>query len=215
MEKNGTKIYKHLYRIFRVIARIIIALLQIKYTDIYLLILYIYFKEYYFQKEFLFKKFYLKNSIPVRGTCWDCWSISEKFEVQGINVSPRMQTVALNEIRARNPIVKYRHYTCLGRTNLSSLQTTTYFLVSVDYFYSTYYIVDSYLSYDRNSTRKWNRNKTRCFNIAFHISFFFHFFSRSSYMAVKWSSRKGLRFPIRYSWDSCQDRCNKKRWKKW
>ena len=69
MEKNGTKIYKHLYRIFRVIARIIIALLQIKYTDIYLLILYIYFKEYYFQKEFLFKKFYLKNSIPVRGTC--------------------------------------------------------------------------------------------------------------------------------------------------
>lgn len=28
------------------------------------------------------------------------------------------------------------------------------FLVSVDYFYSTYYIVDSYLSYDRNSTRK-------------------------------------------------------------
>lgn len=127
MEKNGTKIYRHLYRIFSVIAAIIIALLQIKYTDIYLLILYIYFKEYYFQKESQFKKFYLKNSISLRETCWDCWSISKKFEVQDINVSPRMQTVVLNEIRARNPIVKYRHYTCLERTNLSSLQTTTYF----------------------------------------------------------------------------------------
>lgn len=214
MEKNGTKIYKHLYRIFSIIAWIIIALLQIKYTDIYLLILYIYiyFKEYYFQKESQLKKFYLKNSTSLRETCWDYRSISKKFEVQDINVSPRIRTVVLNEIRARNPIIKYRHYTCLEKTNLSSLQTTTYFLVSVDYFYcSTYYIVDSYLSCDRNSTRKWNRNKTRCFNIAFHISFFFLFLSRSSYMGVKWSSRKGLRFPIRYSWDSCQDRCNKKR----